>query len=77
MMTYFEAASIKQDFAGALQFADALGKTKEEAYKETAEKYTNEQLAEALMALNENLDEQKETNHAIFVLAVRSKGIKP
>jgi DUF1680 family protein len=77
MMTYLEATSIKQDFVVAMRFADVCGKTREEAYKKVAQKYTNEQLAEALIVLNENLDEQKETNHALFVLAIRSKGGKP
>jgi hypothetical protein len=73
MMTYLEATSIKQDFVVGMRFADACGKTREEAYKETAQKYTKEQLAEAYMVLNENLDNEKEINHALFVLAIRSK----
>jgi hypothetical protein len=72
MMTYLKAAGIKQDFIVAVRFADACGKTREEAYTETAQKYTAEELAEALMVLDDKLDEEKEINYALFGLAVRS-----
>jgi hypothetical protein len=76
-MTYLEAQGIKQDFIVAMRFADIAGKTRQEAYTEVAKKYMKEQLAEALFILNEELDKEKEINHALFVFAIRSKmGLK-
>jgi hypothetical protein len=72
-MTYFDAQSIKQDFVVRMQFGDYGGKKRIEAVREVAKEYTKEQLAEAYVVLNEELDEQKEANHALFVLAIKSK----
>jgi hypothetical protein len=75
MMTYFEAVGIKQDFVVAMRFADACGQTREEAFEETAQKYTAEELAEALLVLNEKLEEEQNTNKTLFRLAVKSKEV--
>ena len=72
-MTYLEATGIEQDFIVAMQFADACGETRERAYTRTAEKYTKEQLATAMVILNRHLDERKRTTTALFALAIRSK----
>ena len=73
-MTYFEAECIKQDFVVSLRFAGACGKTMEEAYEKTAQKYSDDTLIEALVVLNKELEEQQNTNIDIFTLAIRSKG---
>ncbi|GHT52910.1 hypothetical protein FACS1894106_2650 [Spirochaetia bacterium] len=72
-MTYFQAVGIKQDFVVGMQFADACGKTRKEAYVETAKKYTVEQLADALLVLRKYLEDEIETTNALFMLALKSK----
>jgi len=73
MMTYIEAESIKQDFIVSMQFADIAGKKREEAYTDTAKKYTKEKLAEALSVLTKHLNKEKDFITALFALAIKSK----
>jgi hypothetical protein len=75
MMTYFDAVSIQQDFIVAMQFADIGGKERIEALKEVAEKYTDEQLAEAYKAISAKMKEERETLKNLFILAIKSRGI--
>ncbi|GHU66575.1 hypothetical protein FACS189447_07730 [Spirochaetia bacterium] len=72
-MTVFEAESIKSDFIVSMQFAEQCGKKKEEAYTETAKKYTREELIKAFVIINNNLEKEKDFIHALFILAIRSK----
>jgi hypothetical protein len=72
-MTYLDAVSIKQDFIVSMQFADILGKTRIEAYTETAKKYTAKELSDAFIALEENIEKERETIRALFLLAIKSK----
>jgi hypothetical protein len=72
-MNYLEAISIKQDFMVALEFADACGKERIDAVKEVAEKYTNEQLAEAYAVIKQKQKEEREFIKALFVLGIRAK----
>jgi hypothetical protein len=72
-MTYIEALEIKTDFTMAMQFADYGKKSKLEAVAEKAEKYSKIDLAEAYVILDRELDRQKETLEALFILAIKSK----
>jgi len=72
-MTYLEAVGIEQDFYVAMQYAEACGKTREQAYTDTVGKYTKEQLATALIVLCNHLDEQKKNTTALLALAIRIK----
>jgi hypothetical protein len=72
-MTILEAQSIKQDFFVHMEFADTCGKTRAEAYTEVAKKYSPETLAEAMIVLNNQLEEEKTVNEALFTLAIKSR----
>jgi hypothetical protein len=72
-MDLLTAHGIKQDFIFAMQIADTCGKTREEAYTEVAKKYSQPEMAEAMIVLNKALEEEKEVNAALFSLAIRSK----
>jgi hypothetical protein len=72
-MTYMEALEIKVELTVAMQFADCRGKSRVEAFAEPVEKHSEEKLAEAYAILNQQLDEEKDTLKALFVLAIRAK----
>jgi hypothetical protein len=72
-VNYFGAESIRQDFHVAMQYAETCGETPVEAVRRTAEKYTNEQLAEAYKVLMQKIKEDKETLKTLFVLAYKCK----
>jgi len=72
-MTYIEAIGIKQDFMVSLEFADVCGKERIDAVKDVAEKYTNEQLAEAYAVIKQKQKEEREFIKALFVLGIRAK----
>jgi hypothetical protein len=72
-MTWFEAESIRQDFVVNMRFAGISGKTKEEALKETAMKYTRGRLNEAYLALKRHSEEEIKTAADLFSLAMRAK----
>jgi tryptophan 2,3-dioxygenase len=72
-MTYLEATGIEQDFIVAMQYSEACGKTHVQAYMDTAEKYSKLQLVEALVVLNNHLDEKKKHTTELFALAIRNK----
>ena len=74
-MTYFEAIEIKQNLIVNLQYADLFKKTALEAVKEVAEKYTNEQFAEAYKVICAKLKEEKEDVRKLFSLAVQSRNM--
>jgi hypothetical protein len=72
-MTYFEALEIKADLTVSMEFAGYEEKSQEEAFSETAKKYSKEKLAEAYAVLQRALDKEKKVLNALFVLAIRSK----
>jgi hypothetical protein len=72
-MTYPEALNIKTDFTMAMEFADYGGRSRADALSKPAKKYSKEELAEALLILQKELDKEKEVLKAIFVLAIKSK----
>jgi hypothetical protein len=72
-MTYLEALEIKTDFTVAMQFSDYAGKSRKEALFQSAKKYSVEVLAEAYATLATELDKEKDTLKALFILAAKSK----
>jgi hypothetical protein len=79
-MNYFEAASIYQDFAISLQYAELEGKTHEEAMRETAAKYTSNQIDDCLEALLNDLDKKGAHYASLFKIIAgikRASGEKP
>jgi aminopeptidase N len=72
-VTRLEAEGIKQDFIVAMRFADAFGKTKREALKETAAKYDAERLAAARLALERRMEKDMRANADLFALALAAK----
>jgi hypothetical protein len=56
-----------------MQYADISGKTKPEAFKETAEKYSEKELIEAYEVLMKQLEEKKNSLKEMFFLAIRAK----
>jgi hypothetical protein len=72
-MTLIEAMEIKAAFTGAMTFAGYGGKSRREALAEPAEKYSEQQLAEAYAILTRQLDYEQEVLRAMFVVAIKSK----
>jgi hypothetical protein len=70
-MKYLEAIGIKQDLLVNMQYA--FNKTPAEALKETAEKYTDEQYAEALLAIKEYLRKEYADVKELFALAIAAR----
>jgi hypothetical protein len=68
-----KALEIKADFTVAMQFADYGGKSRLDALAEPAEKYSEDELAEAYATLDLQFDKEKDTLKALFVLAIRIK----
>lgn len=71
-MTYFEAISIQQDLLVNMQYSGAFKKQPVEALKETAAKYTTEQFAQALCAIEQQLRKDYEDTRKLFALAMAS-----
>ena len=74
-MTYLEAVTIKQDLIVNMQYSDVFKKQPAEALKETAEKYTSEQMAVALATIKKHMREEYEDTKKLFLLAMQSKAI--
>ena len=72
-MTYFDAVGIEQELIVAMQYCDAFHKTRAEALKEAAEKYTNEQYAEALLIIKAHYRKAYADTKELFAYAVSSK----
>jgi hypothetical protein len=72
-MTYLDAVSIQQDFIVAMQYAGLSGKTEPEAFKETAEKYSEKELMGAYQVLLKQLETEKNSIKELFFLAIRAK----
>ena len=74
-MTYFQAIAIKQDLIVKLQYSGVFHKSAAEAMKETAEKYTNKQFAEAYDAIEQHMKDELQTTRELFGLAIAAKGM--
>jgi len=72
-MTYFQAVEIKMDLIVNMQYSGVFKKEAAEALKETASKYTDEQLAEALCAIKQHYRQEYEDDKKLFAYAVSSK----
>jgi hypothetical protein len=72
-MTYFEAIEIKQDMLVNMQYSGVFKKEPAEALQEVARKYTDAQLAEALLAIKEHLREEYADVKKLFALAIASR----
>jgi hypothetical protein len=58
-MNYFDAVSIEQDMAVGIQYAEMLGKTRQEAFADWVAKYGKHKIVEAITVLCNDLDEKK------------------
>jgi hypothetical protein len=72
-MTYFEAISIKQDMLVNMQYSSIFKKESAKALQEVARKYTDAQLAEALLTIKEHLREEYADVKKLFALAIASR----
>jgi hypothetical protein len=58
-MDYFDAVSIEQDMAVGLEYAEMLGKTKQDAFADWIAKYGKKKIVEAITVLCNDLDEKR------------------
>jgi len=72
-MNYFDAESIYQEFCVDMSFAETLGKTREQAAKKFAAKYTREEFTDCVETLLAKLDKDKETRYQFLKLVLGLK----